>query len=160
MPSRRKASSKTKTSFGCFSELMTIQLALSKKSTSPAVMFTSRLVLPSAMTWTEKSACVANLPHVHKHTRALFLLLAVVMVLLLYRRWFWCCYYSCLQPFLLSSLLTKKRKKRERHKKQRKQRTSGRFFSPTTNFLVGNCGLRRAERWDDMPSMCCEVGEI
>ena len=43
----------------------------SKKTTSPAVMFISRLVLPSAMTWTEKSACVANLPHLHKHTRAL-----------------------------------------------------------------------------------------
>ena len=57
---------------------------VSKKSTSPAVMFTSRLVLPSAMTWTEKSACVATLPHLHKHTRALFPLLAVVMVLLLY----------------------------------------------------------------------------
>ena len=53
----------------------------SRKSTSPAVMFTSRLVLPSAMTWAEKSACVANLPHLHKHTRARFLLLAVL----------WCC---------------------------------------------------------------------
>ena len=35
----------------------------SKKSTSPAVMFTWWLVLPRALTWTEKSACVANLPH-------------------------------------------------------------------------------------------------
>ena len=52
---------------------------VSKKSTSPAVMFTSQLVLPSAMTWTEKSACVANLPHTN--TRARFLLLAVL----------WCC---------------------------------------------------------------------
>ena len=42
-------------------------------------MFTSRLVLPSAMTWTKKSACVANLPHLHKHIRARFLLLAVVI---------------------------------------------------------------------------------
>ena len=50
--------------------------------------------------------------------------------------------------------------KNERHKKQRKQRTSGRFFSPTNNFLVCNYGLRRAERWDDMPSMSSEVGEI
>ena len=56
---------------------------VSRKSTSPAVMFTSRLVLPSAMTWTEKSACVANLPRSHKHTRARFLLLAVVFLLLL-----------------------------------------------------------------------------
>ena len=54
---------------------------VSKKSTSPAVMFTSRLVLPSAMTWTEKSARVANLPHFHKHTRARFLLLAVMVFL-------------------------------------------------------------------------------
>ena len=51
-------------------------------------------------------------------------------------------------------------KKKERHKKQRKQRTSGRFFSPTNKFLVGNYGPRRAERWDDMPSMSSEVGEI
>ena len=46
-----------------------------------SVMFTSRLVLPSAMTWTEKSACVANLPRSHKHTRGL-----PVLLLLL-----WCC---------------------------------------------------------------------
>ena len=52
---------------------------VSKKSTSPAVMFT-RLVLPSAMTWTEQSACVANSPHLHKHARASFLLLLL-----------WCC---------------------------------------------------------------------
>ena len=45
---------------------------LFKKSTSPAVMFTSRLVLASPMTWTEKSACVENLPRSHIHnTRAL-----------------------------------------------------------------------------------------
>ena len=71
---------------------------VSKKSTSPAVMSTSGLVLSSTMTWTEKSACVANLPRSHKHTRARFLLLAVVMVLLLCCGLFWCCYYyySCL----------------------------------------------------------------
>ena len=49
----------------------------------------------------------------------------------------------------------KNERKKERHKKQRKQRTSGRFFSPTTNFLVGKYGLRRAERWDDMPCRAC-----
>ena len=55
-----------------------IQLALSKKRTSPAVMFTSRLALPSAMTWTEKSTtCVANLPRSQKHTRARFLVLLI-----------------------------------------------------------------------------------
>ena len=53
---------------------------VSKKSTSPAVMVTSRLVLPSAMTWTEKSACVANLPHIHQQTRASCWLLLL-----------WCC---------------------------------------------------------------------
>ena len=61
-------------------------------------------------------------------------------------------------PIALSSL--KNERKKERHKKRRKQRTSGRFFAPTTNFLVGNYGLRRAERWDDMLSMSSEVGEI
>ena len=40
-----------------------IRPALSKKSTSPAVMFISRLALPSVMTWTDKSnTCVAKLP--------------------------------------------------------------------------------------------------
>ena len=28
--------------------------------------------------------------------------------------------------------------------------------SPTINFLVGNDGLRTAERWEDMPSMSSE----
>ena len=55
-----------------------IQLALSEKSTPPAVMFTSRLALPGAMTWTEKSTtCAANLPRSQKHTRARFLLLLI-----------------------------------------------------------------------------------
>ena len=55
-------------------ELIDTAGIVSKNSNSPTVMFTTRLVLPSAMTWTEKSACVANLPHLHKHTRARFLL--------------------------------------------------------------------------------------
>ena len=101
---RRKAGSKTKASLFVFLGGHTASRAddtasfVSKKSTSPAVMFSSRLVLPSVLTWTERSACVANLPHLHKHTRARFLLLAVVMVLWLYCDWFWCCYYSCLWP--------------------------------------------------------------
>ena len=33
-------------------------------------------------------------------------------------------------------------------------------YEACTYFLVGNYGLRRAERWDDMPSMSSEVGEI
>ena len=78
---------------------------VSKKSTSPAVMFTSRLVLPSAMTWTEKSTtCAANLPHLHKHTHALpaacccygvAVFLRLVLVLLLLQL-----------PIALSSLVT------------------------------------------------------
>ena len=77
---------------------------VSKKSTSPAVKFTSRLVLPSAMTWTEKSACVAELATLTQtHTSALpsacccdgvVAALWLVLVLL---------YYSCL--YALSSLL-------------------------------------------------------
>ena len=51
---------------------------VSKKSTSPAVMFTSRLALPGAVPWTEKSnACVANLPRSQKHARTRFLLLLI-----------------------------------------------------------------------------------
>ena len=61
---------------GC-SELM-IQLALSESSTSPAIVFTSRLALPSAMILTEKSnTCVANFPRSQKHARARFLLLLI-----------------------------------------------------------------------------------
>ena len=99
---RRKAGSNTKALLFVFLGGHTASRAddtasfVSKKSTSPAVMFSSRLVLPSVLTWTERSACVANLPHLHKHTRARFLLLAVVMVLLLCCGWFWCCYNSCL----------------------------------------------------------------
>ena len=54
-------------------------------------MFTSRLVVPSAMTWTEKSACVANLPRSHTHARASYCccygvvaVLRLVAVILLY----------------------------------------------------------------------------
>ena len=62
--------------------------------------------------------------------------------------------------FLLSSLVTNNGRKKKASQAGKKQRASGRFFSPTTNFLVGNYGLRRAERWDDMPSMPSEAGEI
>ena len=134
---------------------------VSKKSTSQAVMYTSRLVLPSAMTWTEKSACVANLPHSHKtHARASCCLRL------------WCCCiavgsgaaintttaaYSLVLFRPLRHLTRKNGRKKERHKKKAKELWEG---SPTPNFLVGNYGLRRAERWDDMPSMSSEVGEI
>ena len=43
---------------------------VSKKSTSPAVMFTSRLVLPSAMTWTEERLCRELATLIQTHTRA------------------------------------------------------------------------------------------
>ena len=111
-------------------------------------MFTSRLVHPSAMISTEKSACVANLPHSHKHTRARFLLLAVVMVLLLYCDWFWCCYDAINTAAAYSLVLShhlqrKNERKKERHKKNRKQRTSGEF--PNKYFLVGKYGLSRKD---------------
>ena len=81
-------------------------------------MFTSRLVLPSAMTWTEKSACVANLPRSHKtHTRALPA--AVVMVMLLYCGWYWYCYYICLA--LSSLLVTCNEKAKEKNTTKRKK---------------------------------------
>ena len=32
--------------------------------------------------------------------------------------------------------------------------------SPTNDFLVGNYGLSRAEKWEDMPSMSSEVHDI
>ena len=44
--------------------------------------------------------------------------------------------------------------------KTKKAKNFGKVLSPTNNFLVGNYGLRRAERWDDTPSMSSEVGEI
>ena len=62
---RRKAGSKTKASLFVF---LGGHIAIASRA--DAVMFTSRLVLSSAMTWTEKSACVANLPRSRKHTRA------------------------------------------------------------------------------------------
>ena len=110
-----------------------IQKALSKKSTSPAVIYTSQLVLPSAMTWTEKGACVANLPHLHKHTRARFLLLAVN------------CYVVavCIAvgsgavliqlPIALSSLLitcNEKRKKKRPSQKAKKAKNFGKVLLP------------------------------
>ena len=101
---------------------------VSKNSTSPAVMFTSRLVLPRAMTWTEKSACVANSPHLHKHTRALpaacccygVAVLRLVLVLLLQL------------PIALSSLLIPcnekpKEKKNVTKSKESKELREGSF---------------------------------
>ena len=115
----------------------------SKKTTSPAVMFISRLVLHRAMTWTEKSACVANLPHLHKLTRALpvacccyygvVAVLRLVMVLLLLQL-----------HTALSSLVTcnEKTKEKKNVSKESKELREG---SPTNNFLVGNYGRRKAE---------------
>ena len=51
----------------------------------------------------------------------------------------------------------KKKKKKVTKSKESKELREG---SPTNSFLVANCGLRRAERWKDMPSMSSEVGEI
>ena len=102
-------------------ELIDTAGIVSKNSNSPTVMFTTRLVLPSAMTWTEKSACVANLPHLHKHTRARFLLLAVVMVLLLYCGWLRCSRYQYYCRLGLSSLVTRNGKRKNERKKTTKR---------------------------------------
>ena len=101
--------------------------ALSKKTTSPAVMFTTRLVLPSATTWTEKSTRVANLPHIHKHTRALPAA-CCFMALLLYCGCFWCCYYRCLCMALSCLLITKKRKKKRTSQKAKKAKNFGKVL--------------------------------
>ena len=62
---------------------------------------------------------------------------------------------------------TKRRKRKNHEKKKKKKNVTKskkskelRGGSPTNSFLVGNYGLRRAERWDDMPSMSSEVGEV
>ena len=81
-------------------------------------MFASQLVLPSAMTWTEKSGCVANLPHLHEHTRARFLLLAVAVLLLQL-------------PIALSSLLitcNEKTKEKKNSQKAKKAKNFGKVL--------------------------------
>ena len=52
--------------------------------------------------------------------------------------------------------------KKEHHKKAKKANNFGKALFPNrNNFNVGNGGLRRTgERWDDMQSLSCEVGEI
>ena len=139
---RRKAGSKTKASLFVFlgghtasRADDTASIVVFKKSTSPTVMFTRRLVLPSAMTWTVKSACVANSPQLHNYTRARFLLLAVVMVLVLYGGWFWCCYYCNTAAYSLvlfsSSLVTKRRKKKRTSQKAKKAKNFGKVLFPS-----------------------------
>ena len=53
-----------------------------------------------------------------------------------------------------------KNTKKKANVTKRKESKELREGSPTNNFPVGNYGLRRASRWDDMPSMSSEVGEI
>ena len=136
---------------------------VSEKSTSPAVMFHLAVDTPHQchdLDWEER-LCRELATLAQTHARAIpsacccygvVAVLRLVLMLLVQL------------PIASSSLLItcneKKQIKKGRQKKQRKQRTSGRFFSPPSNFLVGNYGLRRAERWDDMPSMSSEVGEI
>ena len=90
-------------------------------------MFTSQLVLPSAMTWTEKSACVANLPRSHKHTRARFVLLlwcccivVVVLLLLLPSLALVTCHPRALSSLVTCSERTKKRGEGEEKTKKTK----------------------------------------
>ena len=153
-----EAGSKTKTSrlFVFSSEAMarradTTALTVSlQEEHLPVVMVTSRLVLPIAMTWTEKSACIANLPRSHKHT----CVLPADAIVLLYCGWL-CCYttttYCCLRSLALvtchpraARIVTKKRKNggKTTKSKESKERREG---SPTNIFFVGNYGLRGAE---------------
>ena len=127
-----EAGSKTKTSrlFVFSSEAMarradTTALTVSlQEEHLPVVMVTSRLVLPIAMTWTEKSACIANLPRSHKHT----CVLPAVAIVLLYCGWL-CCYttttYCCLRSLALvtchpraARIVTKKRKNGGKKRKE------------------------------------------
>ena len=112
-------------------------------------MFTSRLLLLSAMTWTEKKRLCRELATLTQtHTRALP---AAVVMVLLYCGWLLWCSYT------YAKTKKRKRKKNVTKSKEGKELREG---SPTTNFLVGNYGLRRAERWEDTPSMSSEVGEV
>ena len=110
------------------------------------------------MTWTENRACVVDLPNVHKHTRALPAACCCYGVVGVLRLWFWCCNVLQLPMALASllSLITCNEKTLKKNKVSKELREG----SPTTIFLVSNYGLGRAERWDDMPSTSCEVGEI
>ena len=59
------------------------------------------------------------------------------------------------RPASKETKLTKKGRKKPREKERRRGKRSKEIQegSPTNNFLVGNYGLRRAERWEDKPSM-------
>ena len=74
------------------------------------------------MNWTERSACVANLPRSHKHTRALpaaAAAAAAAVMVLLYCGWLWCCYYLCLRSLVLSRhFCDEKTNKRKKGKRQ------------------------------------------
>ena len=61
--------------------------------------------------------------------------------------------------FMPAPCNTKKRNKKRTSQKTKKAKNFGRVPQRII-FLVGNYGLRRAERWEDMPSMSSEVGEI
>ena len=94
-------------------------------------MFTSRLVLPSAMTWTEKSAFVANLPHLYKHTRAIPAACCLILLLLSVLR------VLVLQLIALSSLLVtcnEKRKKKRTSQKAKKTKNFGKVLFPNNYF--------------------------
>ena len=95
-------------------------VCLSKNS--PAVISTSRLVLPSAMTWNETP--VPRTCHAHRHTRArascccygvAVLRLVVVLLLLL------CCLRS-LHSLVTCNVKTKKRKKKNKKKEKDEKR--------------------------------------
>ena len=86
-----------------------------------------------SMTWTEKSGCVANLPHTNTHARACCCLLLL-----------WCCCCTTVGsgaaitqlPLALSSLphVTKKRKKKRTSQKPKKAKNFGKVLFPNNQF--------------------------
>ena len=66
--------------------------------------------------------------------------------------------YGGMDVFSKSKAKTRKNEKRNVTKSKKIEEL--REVSPTNNFLVGNYGLRRAERSEDMPSMSSEVAKI
>ena len=117
-------------------ELIQLRQCLSKKSTSPAAMFASRLVLPSAI-WLglrRAPACVTNMPRslAQTHTRALLrccCIAVVVLLLLLLSLALVTCHPRALSVLVARhtapQIAAKKRKHgRKKRKKGKKRKTS------------------------------------
>ena len=77
---------------------------------------------------------------------------------MLYRVCTW--YLVVLAMYIYIKRKKKGKKKRKNVATKSNESKERRKRSPTNNFLVGNYGLRRAKRRENMPSMSSEVGEI